>query len=507
MKSDNRKKERFERKTRSTDKSGSRNSGRKKGVAQKNQNIDFDDPSFWSKIEDDLLLEYHDLNNEQVRNNDSFDKRADYYDKRSKRTSGSTRPEAGRSSRNTANERRVNRNSDKTFESGEQSRRSTYYRKERGRDGFWDDNSDLFSGDDNYRTRKNTGTEWQKGRSNAVKRGRDNKNAYDTTDRRNTDYFDDNRDFHRSRQSDSNKNDNPTGKFSRRNKVYDKRPRHTSRDRRFDDLDNENISDRKDITIRLNRFISNAGVCSRRDADDLIINGEITVNGITVNELGTKVKLTDKVEYNGRTLDPQKKVYLLLNKPKGTLSTFDDPEGRKTVYDIIKGATKERIYSVGRLDRNTTGLLLFTNNGDMATVLTHPTSEIKKLYHVVLDKNVLPNDIEKLRSGIELEDGMIAADDISYANDTYNEVGIEIHCGRNRIVRRMFEALGYEVVKLDRVVFAGLTKKNLPRGEWRMLTPNEVTGLLMLTAKKNRLGMGNRASSQRPENDKYNIDE
>jgi 23S rRNA pseudouridine2605 synthase len=239
--------------------------------------------------------------------------------------------------------------------------------------------------------------------------------------------------------------------------------------------------------IRLNRFISNAGVCSRRDADDLILKGEIKVNGKVVTELGFKVKLSDAVEYKGKSLDPQKKVYLLLNKPKDTLTTFSDPEGRRTVYEIIKGATPERIYSVGRLDRNTTGLLLFTNNGDMATALTHPANNIKKLYHVVLNKDVTLEDFNKIKSGFELEDGFIAADDVSYANDSMSEIGIEIHSGRNRIVRRMFEHLGYDIVRLDRVVFAGLTKKALPRGEWRMLTSNEVNQLHMLIGKSKEL--------------------
>ncbi|MDY0281090.1 MAG: pseudouridine synthase [Salinivirgaceae bacterium] len=235
--------------------------------------------------------------------------------------------------------------------------------------------------------------------------------------------------------------------------------------------------------IRLNRFISNAGVCSRRGADDLILAGEITVNGKVVTELGCKVSYSDEIIYRGRKLDAQKKVYLVLNKPKDTLSTFDDPEGRRTVYDIIEDATKERIYSVGRLDRNTTGVLLFTNNGDMAAALTHPSNNIKKLYHVVLNKDVTKDHLNLLLEGFDLEDGRIEADVVSYANDVKNEIGIEIHSGRNRVVRRMFEHLGYEVVRLDRVSFAGLTKKSVPRGTWRLLESNEVNQLHMLIGK------------------------
>jgi len=226
--------------------------------------------------------------------------------------------------------------------------------------------------------------------------------------------------------------------------------------------------------IRLNRYIANAGVCSRREADQLILNEEIKVNGKVVTELGFKVKKSDEVIYKGKRLNPEKKVYLLLNKPKDTLTTLHDPEGRNTIYSYIKGATPERIYPVGRLDRNTTGLLLLTNDGELSDLLAHPSSMVEKLYHVVLDRNFEFSDFEKLSQGVELEDGFIAPDRLSYADGKKNELGVEIHSGRNRIVRRMFEHLGYKVVRLDRVLYAGLTKKGLARGAWRFLTPAEV---------------------------------
>ena len=235
-----------------------------------------------------------------------------------------------------------------------------------------------------------------------------------------------------------------------------------------------------DVELRLNRFISNAGVCSRRDADKLIVNGLVTVNGEVITELGYKVKKRDTVVYNGKALQSEKKIYLLLNKPKGYITTVDDPHAKHTVMDLIKGACKERIYPVGRLDKETTGLLLFTNDGDMAEKLIHPASEKKKIYHVFLNRDLKEEHLEAIRSGIELEDGPIAADEINYAdNDDKTQVGIEIHSGKNRIVRRIFEHFGYEIVKLDRVFFAGLTKKNVPRGKWRFLTPTEVSFLKM----------------------------
>jgi 23S rRNA pseudouridine2605 synthase len=226
--------------------------------------------------------------------------------------------------------------------------------------------------------------------------------------------------------------------------------------------------------MRLNRYIANAGVCSRRDADKLIAQGLITVNGNVVTEMGVIVKKTDKVEYEGRVLSVEALVYVLLNKPKDVVTTLEDPHATKTVMDLVKDACDERIYPVGRLDRATTGVLLLTNDGDLAKKLTHPTHNVKKIYHVFLDKTVDRGHIMEMAKGIELEDGFIKADDISYVEDDRTQVGIEIHSGRNRIVRRLFEHFGYRVEKLDRVYFAGLTKKNLTRGQWRYLDPKEV---------------------------------
>ena len=232
--------------------------------------------------------------------------------------------------------------------------------------------------------------------------------------------------------------------------------------------------------IRLNKYLANAGVCSRREADEFIEAGVVKVNGEIVTELGTKVKRSDTVLFHDQLVNIEKKVYVLLNKPKDCVTTSDDPQNRKTVMDLVKGACRERIYPVGRLDRNTTGVLLLTNDGELATKLTHPQFLKKKIYHVFLDKNVTAADMRQIADGIELEDGEIHADAVEYASETdRKQVGIEIHSGRNRIVRRIFEHLGYKVVKLDRVYFAGLTKKNVRRGDWRFLTEKEVNMLRM----------------------------
>ena len=232
--------------------------------------------------------------------------------------------------------------------------------------------------------------------------------------------------------------------------------------------------------LRLNKFLANAGVCSRREADEYIANGSVKVNGEIVTELGTKVTRKDAVLFNNQPVSLERKVYVLLNKPKDTVTTSDDPQGRQTVLDLVHNASQERIYPVGRLDRNTTGVLLLTNDGDLASKLTHPKYVKKKIYHVWLDKDVEETDLAKIAAGVELDDGPIHADAIAYANEEdKNQVGIEIHSGKNRIVRRIFEHLGYRVVKLDRVYFAGLTKKNLPRGRWRHLTQQEVNMLKM----------------------------
>lgn len=233
-------------------------------------------------------------------------------------------------------------------------------------------------------------------------------------------------------------------------------------------------------TLRLNKFLANAGVCSRREADDFILAGVVTVNGEVVTELGTKVKRTDEVKFHDQLVKLEKKVYVLLNKPKDCVTTSDDPQQRMTVMDLVKGACPERIYPVGRLDRNTTGVLLLTNDGDLASKLTHPKFLKKKIYHVFLDKKVTAHDMQQILEGVQLEDGEVKADAIEYADERdKSQVGIEIHSGKNRIVRRIFESLGYRVVKLDRVQFAGLTKKNVRRGDWRYLTEKEVDMLRM----------------------------
>ena len=234
------------------------------------------------------------------------------------------------------------------------------------------------------------------------------------------------------------------------------------------------------VPVRLNKYLANAGICSRREADEFIQAGVVSVNGQVVTELGTKVLRTDDIRFHDQKVSMEKKVYVLLNKPKDCVTTSDDPQQRKTVMDLVKNACPERIYPVGRLDRNTTGVLLLTNDGDLASKLTHPKFLKKKIYHVFLDKKVTAHDMQQIATGITLEDGEVHADAIEYASATdKSQVGIEIHSGKNRIIRRIFESLGYRVVKLDRVLFAGLTKKNLRRGDWRFLTEKEVDMLRM----------------------------
>lgn len=233
--------------------------------------------------------------------------------------------------------------------------------------------------------------------------------------------------------------------------------------------------------IRLNKYIANAGICSRREADTLIEAGAVTVNGIVVTELGTKVMPTDEVRYEDKILQREKPVYLLLNKPKDYITTTDDEHDRKHVMMLVKDACPERIYPVGRLDRNTTGLLLFTNDGEMAKKLTHPRYGVRKIYHVELDRNLDLADFEKIVNGLELNDGVIIPDEVMYVGESKKEIGITLHSGKNRIVRRIFEHLGYKVEKLDRVVYANLTKKDLPRGHWRFLKKEEINILKMST--------------------------
>ena len=233
--------------------------------------------------------------------------------------------------------------------------------------------------------------------------------------------------------------------------------------------------------IRLNKYIANSGICSRREADKYIKSGSATVNGKVITEMGFQVKLDDEVRFDGSLISPESKRYVLLNKPKNYITTMDDDRGRKTVMELVQTASKERIYPVGRLDRTTTGLLLFTNDGEMAKKLTHPKYQVKKLYQVTLDKKLSMADLQKIAANFVLEDKMVFVDKISYIeNKPKTEIGIEIHSGRNRIVRRIFEHFNYKVIKLDRVIFAGLTKKNLSRGVWRHLTQLEINNLKML---------------------------
>ena len=233
--------------------------------------------------------------------------------------------------------------------------------------------------------------------------------------------------------------------------------------------------------IRLNKYISNSGICSRREADVFIKAGSASVNGKLINEMGYQVMPGDVVKFDGSLISPEKKRYVLLNKPKNYITTMDDDRGRKTVMDLVSNATKERIYPVGRLDRNTTGLLLFTNDGELAKKLTHPKHNVQKLYHASLDKKLSMGDMQKIADGFSLDEKRVQVDEISYImNQSKSEVGVKIHSGRNRIVRRIFEHFNYSVVKLDRVIFAGLTKKDLPRGNWRHLTELEISNLMML---------------------------
>lgn len=234
-----------------------------------------------------------------------------------------------------------------------------------------------------------------------------------------------------------------------------------------------------DEMIRLNKYIAAAGICSRREADKLIAKGDVKVNGKLITELGFKLNRSDKVELKGKILNPEKKVYIVLNKPKDVVSTVNDPHAKRTVLDIVNHQGNERIYPVGRLDRNTTGVLLLTNDGELTKKLTHPSHNKKKIYHVVLNKAISKNELSDILEGIELDDGMVNADAISYVNESKHEVGVELHSGKNRIVRRIFEHLGYKVEKLDRVYFAGLTKKNISRGKWRYLSQKEINILKM----------------------------
>ncbi|SNY94556.1 pseudouridine synthase [Flagellimonas pacifica] len=277
-------------------------------------------------------------------------------------------------------------------------------------------------------------------------------------------------------KSDYNKGRKPSGNSQKRNPKKPFSKKEGFRKKPQKPVRNSNLDE-----IRLNRYVANAGICSRREADTYIAAGSVSVNGKVITEMGYKVKLTDDVRFDGRKLNPEKKEYILLNKPKNFITTTHDEKGRRTVMELVSSASKSRLLPVGRLDRNTTGLLLFTNDGDLTKKLTHPTHGVRKIYHVHLDKNLVLSDLRKIEEGLELEDGPVKVDDVSYIQGSpKKEVGIEIHSGRNRIVRRTFEHLGYNVTKLDRVIFAGLTKKDLPRGHWRHLTEQEVVNLKMI---------------------------
>ena len=289
-----------------------------------------------------------------------------------------------------------------------------------------------------------------------------------------------NRENYRGERRNYNERDNRRERFSDRPARRSFTPRNGENDgpksvySKKKQIEYRKKNEGQETELRLNRYIAKGGVCSRRDADVLITEGRVKVNGVVVRQVGVKVKRTDTIEVDDQVITPERKVYLILNKPKDYVTTVEDPLERKTVMSLIEGACKERVYPIGRLDRQTTGVLLFTNDGDLAKKLTHPKYNQKKIYHVFLDKVVQQGDLEAICKGIELEDGFIQADDVKVADDDRTQVGIEIHSGRNRIVRRIFEHLGYQILRLDRVFFAGITKKNLPRGRWRFLTQDEI---------------------------------
>ncbi|WP_207433740.1 pseudouridine synthase [Sabulibacter ruber] len=279
----------------------------------------------------------------------------------------------------------------------------------------------------------------------------------------------------RNDRADRGARGNKEGRFGRTDEETQEAPSYNLK--RYEERRKRKSPDQGNEDLRLNRYIANAGICSRREADELIAAGEIKVNGQVVTEMGYKVGPTDTVQYGRKILNREKTVYVLLNKPKDFLTTTEDPEGRKTVMELVKNASKERLFPVGRLDRNTTGLLLFTNDGELAQKLTHPSNKVSKIYQVELDKPITQEHVKQIQEGLELEDGRADVDDIALLGESNKFLGIEIHIGRNRIVRRIFEHLGYEVVALDRVQYAGLTKKDLPRGNWRYLTEKEVVRL------------------------------
>ena len=267
--------------------------------------------------------------------------------------------------------------------------------------------------------------------------------------------------------SEKPNNENPKAKSKRKVIFRKKKPPKL-------DLENPATVELKKSGIRLNKYLSNSGIAARRKADELIKEGWVTVNGKVITEMGYRIQETDRVLFKGKKVELQNKTYILLNKPKDMITTTEDPQGRRTIMDLIGSVDAERLYPVGRLDRNTVGLLLITNDGALAQHLSHPKSEVRKIYHVFLDKPLQKSHLHQIGGGLKLEDGEIKVDMISYMTDDKKEIGVQIHSGRNRIVRRIFEHFGYEINKLDRVIYGGLTKKNLPRGKWRFLTAKEV---------------------------------
>ena len=400
------------------------------------------------------------------------------YEQRPRRNEDGERPARGfnRSDRGERSFNREERNNDRGFNRGERSERParSFNRPERGERSF---NREERSNDRGF------------GRGERTERTERSFNRVDRGERAERPA----RTFNREERN----NDRPARTFNREERGGDRPARTFNRDERSNDRGFKGGAKRTGAPkrdekprsypkfnpnqstgeIRLNRFISQSGVCSRREADDFILAGVVTVNGQVVTELGTKILPTDEVRFHDEKLQGEKNVYLVLNKPKGYVTSLDDPHAEKTVMDLVKNACTERVYPVGRLDKNSLGLLLITNDGDITRQLTHPSYRKKKIYQVTLDKALTRADMDSLTEGITLEDGDIFADEVAYASEDKRTVGVEIHSGRNRIVRRMFEHLGYTVQKLDRVYYAGLTKKNLKRGEWRFLTRDEVMRL------------------------------
>ena len=369
-------------------------------------------------------------------------------------------------------------------QSGYQNRQQNGYQQRNNQGGYQQRNNQgnyqQRNGQNSYQQRNNQGGFQQRNNQGGYQQ-RNNQGGYQQRNNQGGFQQRNNQGGYQNRQGGYQRNQggfqNRQGGFQRNNQGGFQKRQFTPRPKQIDYV-LEDIDPNSEI--RLNKYMANAGLCSRREADEYITAGKVKVNGQVVTELGTKIKRNDVVEYDDKVVTPERKCYILLNKPKDCVTTSDDPNGRTTVLDLVRNACAERIYPVGRLDRNTTGVLLLTNDGDLASKLTHPKFIKKKIYHVWTDKDIAEDDMQRIADGIELEDGPIHADAISYATETdRNQAGIEIHSGRNRIVRRIFESLGYHVTKLDRVYFAGLTKKNLPRGRWRYLTQEEVNYLKM----------------------------